>query len=260
MAQQKSLSEQLNVLNCYKCTTPAVISVKHWYFCVFSDAKKGSCDSWWAKHAHSSAHAHTLSLIQAVNCSLLRCPLSWRAGLVALILQRRLRQWKLGYGAAVVLTEQASLGGDKDSNWLGLNESEEGDWLPSIHFFLQWAPPSLIMTTLRPIKCVWAVMGEIPLRGISSICKGCNYERMWGTKVNLQQVPSGWIIIIGLPLASHCNLVIWIIGNGEDGVFNVCVCVCSSEDARCIINVSIIMAWGQENSKLWWNTIIFDAD
>lgn len=107
-----------------------------------------------AQSCTSSAHAHTLSLIQPVNCSLLRCPSSWSAGLVAWILQRRLRQWKLGYCAAVVLTEQASLGGDKDSNWLGLNESEEEDWLPSIHFFLQQPPPSLIMTTLRPIKCV----------------------------------------------------------------------------------------------------------
>lgn len=89
------------------------------------------------------------------------------------------------------------------------------------------------------------VVGEIPSRGISSICKGCNYERMRGTKVNPQQVPSGWIIIIGLPLASHCNLVVWIIGVR----WCVCVCVfvsdvceCSSEDARRIINVSIIMA------------------
>lgn len=158
-----------------------------------------------ANHAHLSAHAHTLSLIQPVNCSLLRHPLSWSTGLASLILQRRLRQWKLGYCAALVLTEQASLGGDKDSNWLGLNESEDEDWLSSI----QQAPPSLIMTTLRPIKCVWAVIGEIPSRGISSICGGCNYERMWGTKVNAQQVPSSWmIIIIVLPLASHCNLVI----------------------------------------------------
>lgn len=81
------------------------------YCCVFLDQqmqkkkkkkeKKGSCSSWRANHAHLSAHAHTLRLIQAVNCSLLRCPLSWSAGLVALILQRRLRQWKLGYCAAV---------------------------------------------------------------------------------------------------------------------------------------------------------------
>lgn len=35
--------------------------------------------------------------------------------------------------------------------------------------------------------------GEIPLRGISSICKGCNYERIWGPKVNAWQVPSGWL-------------------------------------------------------------------
>lgn len=180
-----------------------------------------SCNSWRPNPVHPSAHAHPLSPIQPVNCSLLRRPLSWSASLAAL--QRRLRQWKLGYCAAVVLTVQASLGGDKDSNWLGLNESEEVDWLPSIHFFLQQAPPSLIMTTLRPIKCVWAVMGEIPSRGIRSICKGCNYERMWGPKVNTQQVPSGWMIIIGLPLASHCNLVILIIGYSKDGVFCVCV-------------------------------------
>lgn len=232
------------------------------YFYAFSDTKKKKdavAPAGPGFHIWVHMHAHTLSLIQAVNCSLLRCPLSRRASLVALILRGRLRQWKLGYGAAVVLTEQASLGGDKDSNWLGLNESEEEDWLPSIHFFLQWAPPSLIMTTLCPIKCVWAVKGEIPSRGISSICKGCNYDRMWETKVNVQQVPSGWIIIIGLCLASHSNLVIWMIGNGEEGCIQ-CVCECSSEDARCIINISTIMAWGQENSKLWWKNIIFDAD
>lgn len=179
------------------------------------------------------------------------------AGLVALISLRCLREWELGYCAALVLTVQASLGGDKDSNWLGLNESEEEDWLPSIHFFLQQAPPSLIMTTLRPIKCVWDVMGEIPSRGISSICEGCNYERMWGPKVNTQQVPLGRMIIIGLPLASPLQFS--HIDNRLQRRW--CVqCVCSLENAWCIINVSIIMAWGQENSYLRWNTIICDAD
>lgn len=79
---------------------------------------------------------HTrLRPIPPVDCSLLRCPLSRSAGLVALMLQRRLTQWELGYCEASVSTAPASLGGDKDSDWLGLNESEGEDSLLSIHFF-----------------------------------------------------------------------------------------------------------------------------
>lgn len=46
---------------------------------------------------HIWEHMHTLRLNQAINYSLLRSPLSWWAGFVASIMQRRLRQWKLGY-------------------------------------------------------------------------------------------------------------------------------------------------------------------
>lgn len=92
---------------------------------------------------------------------------------------------------------------------------------------------------------------KIPSRSISSICEGCNYPRMWGPKVNVQQVPPGCFIMIGFPFffASHCNLVIQIIGCGKDGVFNMCVC--SLEVARCIINASIIIitARGQKTES-----------
>lgn len=133
--------------------------------------KTGSCDPWCSKHARARSNpSHQLF---SVKMSFVPVSPDHAETTVS---------GNLAMLAAVVSTEQAFLGGDKDGHWSGLNESEEEDWLPSIHFFLLWAPPSLIMTTLSPIKCVWALLGEIPLRGISYICKGCNYERMCGTR------------------------------------------------------------------------------
>lgn len=162
------------------------------YFPILTDQqmqKRGSGNCWQPSHVHLSAHRHTR--IQTVNCSLLRRSLSQNASPLAS--QRRLRRGKLGYSAALVLTVQASLGGDKDSNWLGLNESEEEDWLPSTHFFFQQAPPSLIMTTLRPIKCVWTVMGKSHWEVLApfakaAIMRGCEGPR--STRDRCRQ--AGW--------------------------------------------------------------------
>lgn len=137
--------------------------------------------------------------------------------------QRRLRQGKLGYCAAVVLTVQASLGGDKDSNWLGLNESEEEDWLPSIHFLLQQAPPSLIMTTLHPIKCVWAMMGISHWEVLAPFAKAVimgRYEGPRSTRGRCHQTGDNNRAFSGLPLQfSH-------IDNRIRGTSAFCASVC----------------------------------
>lgn len=137
----------------------------------------GSCDP------RCSKHTHTLGLIWAINCSLLRCPLSQWAGLAALIMRRWLRRWKLGYAS--------SCGIDKTGvsrRWQGRPLiGPKWEWRGRLSAIDPFLPPVVFSILdydhFTPNQmCVSGDGGEIPLRGISSICKGCNYERMCGTR------------------------------------------------------------------------------